>query len=126
MELSLRPDMPVSRRGDIVISVDGPTVRAAFVLIDGAVVQAPLQCLRLRGASTARSRTIAALLSAGLPSVPRDLVVRWPTEVECERIARSLDVVIDLRQTAAGVAHLADRLLANTLGALAAGAVPGD
>lgn len=130
VELDTRRDTPVSRRGDIVISVDGPTVRAAVVTSDGAVVQAPLQCLRLRRASMARALTIAALLSAGLPSVPyaevRDLVMRWPNEAECERIERTLDVVLNLRHAAAEIAEAADHLVSSTLSALAAGAVHDD
>jgi predicted DNA-binding transcriptional regulator AlpA/predicted RNA methylase len=125
-----RRDRPFSRPGDVVISVDGPEVRAAVVTGTGAVVQAPLQCLRLRRPSMVRARAIAAVLSAGMPSVPyaevRELSVRWPSDEECERIDRSLDEMVRLRRTAAAAAREAEQLMASTLRALAMGAVPVD
>lgn len=127
---TVRRDVPVSRWGDVVISVDGPEVRAAVVTGDGAVVEAPLQCLRLRRPSMARARVIAAMLSAGMPSVPytevRDLLVRWPSDEECERLDRSLDAAVRLRRTAVAAASEAEQLMSSILSALAAGAVPVD
>jgi hypothetical protein len=70
------------------------------------------------------------VLSAGTPSVPyaevRDLLVRWPSDEECERIDRSLGEMVRLRRTAAAAAREADQLMSGTLRALAAGAVPVD
>lgn len=125
-----RRDLPLTRRGDVLISVSGERVRAAVVEQEGAVVLAPLQCLRLRRPSGARARMIAAQLSARTAPVRysevRNLDVRWPSDDQCARIARMLDHVAELRRTAAEAADAAEALTAGALAALSAGAVPVD
>ncbi|GAB1512053.1 N-6 DNA methylase [Actinophytocola sp. KF-1] len=123
-----RRDLPLTRRGDVLISVSDQRVRAAVVEQEGAVVLAPLQCLRLRRSSAARARVIAAQLSGGRDPVRysevRNLDVRWPSDDECARIARMLDHVAELRRTAAEAADAAEALTSGALAALSAGAIP--
>ncbi len=126
--LDAGPDWPTTRRGDVVISTTVGYVEARVVTRGGALLLEPEHCLRLRRPSMARARTIVAQLSAELPSMRyadvRHILLRWPDDEECERVAAALDHLAEVRRQAAEVAEAAEVLTARTLEVLAAGAEP--
>jgi hypothetical protein len=123
-----RTEEITNRRGDVLISVGRGRVEAHAVTRGGALVLLPDHCLRLRKPSMARARTIAAQLSAGQDALRyadvRDLLLRWPSDEECERVVAALDHLAEVRREAAEVAKAAEVLTTRTLEALAAGAAP--
>jgi hypothetical protein len=54
----------------------------------------------------------------------RHILLRWPDDEECERVAAALDHLAEVRRQAAEVAEAAEVLTARTLEVLAAGAEP--
>lgn len=127
-------DIPISQPGDVLIAAEGKKIFTAVAVKGGAVVTAPLQCLRLREQSMDRSLVLAVLLPetlgqrSGSPSYAdiRNLEVPWPNNEQCARVVGVLRAVVTQRRAAQAVAKAADELVNSTVDALMAGALPVD
>ena len=125
-------DVPISRPGDLLVSTGTGEVRAAVEMEGGAVISAPLQCVRMQNRSMDRSLLLAALLE-GQPHRPgwspsyadiRDIEVPWPNDEICGKSADALRTVAGKRSAARMAMQSADNLVKSMVRALAGGAFP--